>query len=288
MILPRRRPLLGPVYRYSDTWQLVINTATTIMTFLMVFLIQNTQNRDAKAVQLKLEAGLAIGLVLLLTSAAQAISMSFTASGVGGDGAESAAATVTTGVGTVTVALSSLITNPKAAGQLASGIQINLGGGVPATASLSSQTGPLINIAPGGAVTPVAGNPTYWGATVSGGTIFLVTAGTRAPGGSPINLIIGTAATYPAANPSIAGRNPQIQGTGNFILTTAGVLATTPITSVVFEFGTGPDSTLPGVPVPERFSLPEWCLLLALRWFMFAGTGRARLDACIRRNVQRT
>src|SRR5262249_13886846 len=64
------------------------------------------------------------------------------------------------------------------------------------------------------------------------------------------------------ANPSIAGRNPQIQGTGNFILTTAGVLATTPITSVVFEFGTGPDSTLPGVPVPERFSLPEWCLLL--------------------------
>jgi len=39
----------GPVYRYSDTWQLVINTATTIITFLMVFLIQKTQNRDAKA-----------------------------------------------------------------------------------------------------------------------------------------------------------------------------------------------------------------------------------------------
>jgi len=41
--------VLGPVYRYSDTWQLVINTATTIITFLMVFLIQKTQNRDAKA-----------------------------------------------------------------------------------------------------------------------------------------------------------------------------------------------------------------------------------------------
>ena len=45
---------LGPVY-HSDTWQLVINTATTIVTFLMVFLIQNTQNRDAKAIQLKLD-----------------------------------------------------------------------------------------------------------------------------------------------------------------------------------------------------------------------------------------
>lgn len=45
----------GPAFHYSDTWQLVINTGTTIVTFLMVFLIQNTQNRDAKAVQLKLD-----------------------------------------------------------------------------------------------------------------------------------------------------------------------------------------------------------------------------------------
>src|SRR5215467_6992913 len=47
--------ILGPVYRYSDTWQLVINTTTTIITFLMVFLIQNTRNRDARAIQLKLD-----------------------------------------------------------------------------------------------------------------------------------------------------------------------------------------------------------------------------------------
>ena len=46
---------LGPLYHYSDTWQLVVNTATTIVTFLMVFLIQNTQNRDAKAIHLKLD-----------------------------------------------------------------------------------------------------------------------------------------------------------------------------------------------------------------------------------------
>ncbi len=45
----------GPAFHYSDTWQLIINTGTTIITFLMVFLIQNTQNRETKAVQLKLD-----------------------------------------------------------------------------------------------------------------------------------------------------------------------------------------------------------------------------------------
>ena len=45
----------GPAFDYSDTWQLVINTATTIVTFLMVFLIQNTQNRDTEALQVKLD-----------------------------------------------------------------------------------------------------------------------------------------------------------------------------------------------------------------------------------------
>ena len=47
--------LSGPLFQYSDTWQLVINTGTTIVTFLMVFLIQNTQNRDARAINLKLD-----------------------------------------------------------------------------------------------------------------------------------------------------------------------------------------------------------------------------------------
>ena len=46
---------LGPIFGFSDTWQLVINTGTTIITFLMVFLVQNTQNRDSSAVQLKLD-----------------------------------------------------------------------------------------------------------------------------------------------------------------------------------------------------------------------------------------
>jgi low affinity Fe/Cu permease len=45
----------GPIFQWSDTWQLIINTGTTIVTFLMVFLIQNTQNRDTEALQLKLD-----------------------------------------------------------------------------------------------------------------------------------------------------------------------------------------------------------------------------------------
>jgi low affinity Fe/Cu permease len=47
--------LSGPIFNFSDTWQLVINTGTTIITFLMVFLIQNTQNRDTEAMQIKLD-----------------------------------------------------------------------------------------------------------------------------------------------------------------------------------------------------------------------------------------
>ena len=47
--------ITGPIFHFSDTWQLVINTGTTIVTFLMVFLIQNTQNRDTAAIQIKLD-----------------------------------------------------------------------------------------------------------------------------------------------------------------------------------------------------------------------------------------
>ena len=55
----------GPIFHYSDTWQLIINTGTTIITFLMVFLIQNTQNRDGAALQAKLDE------LILVTEAAR-------------------------------------------------------------------------------------------------------------------------------------------------------------------------------------------------------------------------
>jgi hypothetical protein len=169
-------------------------------------------------------------------------------------------AVITTGSNSLSVALSSLISvgSPNlAAGQEVSDIEIILST-VPTSVSLSSSAGTLIDIAPGGAVTPDGGTINHWGAVISGGTIFLATAGTGSIGGKPVDLIIGNAASYPSANPSITGRNPQIQGTGTFVLALTGEPNPT-ITSVVFSFGTGPDSTLPGtlssVPLPAALPL---------------------------------
>ena len=202
----------------------------------------------------------AAGFLLGAATAAHANVVSFMASGTGTDGPESAFATVTTGTNSVTVALSSLELNPTAAGQEVSGIQVFMSN-VPTSLTLSSSSGTLINIAPGGGVTPASGPITHWGAVSGTAGFFLAAAGIGAPGGSPVDLIIGSG-PYTNANPSITGRNPQIEVTGTFNLAATGTTSTTVITGVTFEFGTGPDSFLPGspavTPVPEPTA---WALL---------------------------
>mgnify|MGYP001551720009 CR=1 FL=1 len=197
-------------------------------------------------------AAIAAGALLIAASAAHAGVITFTASGTGGDGAEGATATITTATNALIVSLSSTVANPKSAGQEVSGIEIILSN-VPTSVSLSSASGTLIDISSGGTVASGGSSITHWGATLSRSTIYLATAGTGAAGGKPIDLIIGSG-PYTNANPSITGRNPQIEGTGTFDLTALGVTADTVVESVVFEFGTGPDSLVAGIdppPVPE-------------------------------------
>ncbi len=172
--------------------------------------------------------------------------VSYAASGTGRDGAESASARIIMQNGTMVVELSSNQANPTSAGQEVSGIVITFAGN-PGAASLVNETGTLIDIANGGSVTPYSGSITHWGVAESGSTVTLATAGTGAMGGKPIDLIIGDG-PYSNANPSITGRNPQIQGTGTFAVALPGITSSTQIQSISFEFGTGPDNLLCGTP----------------------------------------
>ena len=197
-----------------------------------------------------------VSCLALATSANAAVFM-FNASGTGGDGPESASATINTSPTQITIDLSSLIANPTGAGQLVSGIELMLGS-TPGSATFGGGTGTLINIAPGGAVTPDGTTTTHWGDALVGSNLFVATAGTGSAGGSPINLIIGPG-PYTNANPSITGRNPSIQNPGHFTINLTGLTGALTVTGVQFEFGTGPDNTLPGVAVPEP---AIWALML--------------------------
>jgi hypothetical protein len=209
-------------------------------------------------------AGLLVSAATIVAAPTLGIAAVYTASGNSPDGPVSASANITLGAGTVSIGLTSLLNNPTSAGQEVSGIEITFGSAIGASPILNSSSGTLIDISPGGAFTPHAGSITHFGVAATGANLFLATAGTGSVGGKPIDLIIGQPGVsgYSNANPSITGRNPQIQGTGTFLISDSGITAGSVITGVVFEFGTGPDFFLQGSLVPTVPEASTWAMMI--------------------------
>ena len=238
---------------------------------------------------------LSLSSVCLLASAsiahADTITFSGSSSNPAGNGPGSASVTITSGAGFLTVALSSLLTPssqgaPFADGQEVTGLLITLAGTSFTGGGLTSSSGTLININGGVATLDLADSIDHWGSSLTKGstssTVCLESVADNtfgcAPGGQPHDLIIGSgplATAYSNAGPSISGKNPQIDGTGTFIITLGGVTSASSlagiITGVSFEFGTDGNSFIPGVsagtfsfpPVPFRSPLPCSCSGLA-------------------------
>ena len=183
-----------------------------------------------------------------------------------GGGAVNDQAAFTTGAGTVTIDLTNLLTAAQVndVAQNLSDLFFTLSGtfasGLVSDAN-RTYSGKLIDVAAGGAVSTDSGNgipASYngWDFSNSGSTFLLNDLGSAA---GPAQTIIGgttSTTTYPGANGSIDGNgphNPFLQGTAHFVLTIAGVTASTNITAATFSFGTAAGSNIPGVlqPVPE-------------------------------------
>jgi hypothetical protein len=217
----------------------------------------------------------ATAALMLIAAAGQASAAVFTYSPgpqTGSDGAINGQAVITTGANSLTIALTSLVNNPTSIGQEVSGIQITLAN-VPGTVTLFSKSGVLID----GDGNPVGGVIDHWGTTISGGVIYLATAGTGAPGGSPYDLITGSA-PYTNGNASIDVHSPSIQNTGTFVLNLTG--APNPIiTGVKIEFGTQPESIINAVCTAGCGAVPEpatWSMLIVGFGLIGAGMRRRR------------
>jgi len=202
---------------------------------------------------------LALGVV-----AASAIP-TYTFNQVTPDGDVDATASFSISGNMITIVLTDLEPNPISAGQLISGILFNATGAT--SGSLTTSSGVLANVGDGGSVLNGGAAVTldHWGLSFSGGSMSIVmeTAGGAAQGGTPVDMIIGpdskggfNPTNYTAANPSITGNHqPSVLGSATFTITTTGTV--TGITGVQMAFGTGPDTTIPGVPntqVPDGAS----------------------------------
>jgi hypothetical protein len=202
--------------------------------------------------------GLLAGISIYAFAAqpAAAVSITFTGTGTGSDGALSASAAFTTSAGLLSVTISNLDSAATivSAGQAVSDLSFTLSN-APGTLGATTATGTFATFS--GSATPALapGSPTRWlGAggqgnfSIVGNTITLETIG----GGQPDQMILPTGTTYPAANASITNGmfSPYVDGPATFTLALSGVTAATTITGATFSFGTGPDTFLPGVPVP--------------------------------------
>jgi len=216
-----------------------------------------------------LRSALVVTGATILLSAAPASAAVFTGTGSGTDGPVAGTADITLGTGTLTVRLTDNTINPNSIGQSLSDIDIVFGNTLGA-ATLTSQTGQLITINTNGTFTNDPGNPTHWGVSVSGATLFLATAGTGAPGGQPVDLIIGPpgpGGLYSNSNNGMGhitggfdAHDPQLSGTGTFVISDASILPTSVINSVTLSFGTGPETFVvahvtPAVPEPSTWAM---------------------------------
>jgi hypothetical protein len=201
----------------------------------------------------------------LAPSAANADFTSFSGTGTGSDGALSATADVTTSNGQVTVTLTNTLAADviRSAGQALSDFSFTLSN-APGTLGTTSATGQLGDVSSTGVVTYVAGDPTRWlgaggqgGFSIVGNTITLETIG----GGQPTQMIapfVANGGSLSNVNQGFQNFNPYVIGPATFTLALSGVTAGTTVTGATFSFGTGPDTFIPGVQVPEPAS---WAMM---------------------------